>query len=173
MKSNLAVGVPRSFVLAVSAAFLLSCPGRAAFAQEAVTSKSLEGVWKITQVVKAGVVNNSPQPGLTIFSRGYYSITRVTADEARKGAPAPKDANKLTDAEKIARYEEWAPYGASAGTYEVIGNTLVTHNILAKMVRAMTITEKAAITFHGDSFVAAPLPGEPNSDRQTTYARVQ
>ena len=75
---------------------------------------------------------------------------------------------------KIAFYNEWAPYAASAGTYEVKGNTMVNHNVLAKMARAMTLTEEAIITnFDGNSFIAQPKPGNPNSDRQTTYTRVQ
>lgn len=60
-----------------------------------------------------------------------------------------------------------------AGTYEVKGNTLIEHNIVAKMVRGMTLTEEATITFGGDTFVASAAPGQPNSDRQTTYTRVR
>jgi hypothetical protein len=93
-----------------------------AFAQQAgLTAESIEGVWKVTKVVQAGVVNTNPQPGLLIFTRGYYSATRVTASEARRQSPAPKDPAHLTDAEKIAFYDEWAGYAASAGTYEVRG----------------------------------------------------
>jgi hypothetical protein len=148
--------------------------GQAAIAQEGLTSKSLEGVWKVTKVVQAGVVNNSPQPSLYIFSRGYYSALRVNGSEERKEAPVPKDPTHLTDAEKIAFYNEWAPYAASAGTYEVKGNTMVNHNVLAKMARAMTLTEEAIIrNFDGNSFIAQPKPGNPNSDRQTTYTRVR
>jgi hypothetical protein len=146
-----------------------------AFAQQTgPTAESIEGVWKVTKVVQAGVVNANPQPGLLIFTRGYYSATRVTADEARKPSPAPKDPAHLTDAEKIAFYNEWAGYAASAGTYEVKGNTIINHNILAKMVRGMTLTEEAIIlNFDDNSFVATPKPGSPNSDRQTTYTRVR
>ena len=65
-------------------------------------------------------------------------------------------------------------FAASASTYEVSGNTLITHNIGAKNVRGMTLTEEATIQkMDGDMFVAAPKPGEPNSDRQTTYTRVR
>jgi len=147
----------------------------AAFAQQAgLTAESLEGVWKVTKVVQAGVINANPQPGLLIFTRGYYSTTRVTANEARKPAPAPVDPAHLTDAEKIAFYNEWVGYAASAGTYEVKGNTIINHNVMAKMVRGMTLTEEAIILdFDGHSFVAKPKPGSPNSDRQTTYTRVQ
>jgi len=146
-----------------------------AFAQQGdLTAKSLVGVWKVTKVVKAGVANANPQPGLLIFTRGYYSATRVTASEARKQSPAPKDPAHLTDAEKIAFYNEWAGYAASAGTYEVKGDAMINHNILAKMVRGMTITEEAIIlNFDGNSFVAKPKPGNPNSDRETTYTRVR
>src|SRR6476620_4619044 len=115
-----------------------------ALAQQAgPTAQSLEGVWKVSKVVQGGVVDTKPQPGLLIFTRGYYSTTRVTAREARKQAPAPKDPARLTDAEKIAFYNEWAGYGASAGTYELKGNTIINHNIVAKMVRGMTLTEEA------------------------------
>lgn len=153
---------------------LATIPGQPALAQEKLTAKSLEGVWKVSKVVTAGVVNSNPQPGLLIFTRGYYSATRVTASEARKQSPAPEDPAHLTDAEKIAFYNEWAGYAASAGTYEVRGNTLINHNILAKMVRGMTLTEEATIlNFDGNSFVAGPKPGNPNSDRQTTYTRVR
>jgi hypothetical protein len=144
------------------------------FGQQAgPTAESLEGVWKIAKVEKGGVTDANPQPSLQIFSRGYFSIIRINSSEARKPSPMPKDPEKLTDAEKIARYEEWAPYAASAGTYEIKGNRLITHNVVAKMVRGMTLTEEAAIKFEGNTFVASPLPGQPNSDRQTTYTRVR
>jgi hypothetical protein len=147
---------------------------QAAFAETSLTAKSLEGVWKVSKVVKAGLVDTNPQPGLLIFTRGYYSATRVTASEARKQAPAPKDSAHPTDSEKIALYDEWAGYAASAGTYEVKGNTIINHNIVAKMVRGMTLTEEAIVSgFDGNNFVAKPAPGSPNSDRETTYTRVR
>ena len=152
----------------------LALPLRTASAQEALTAKSLEGVWKVSKVVTAGVVNSNPQPGLLIFTRGYYSALRVNSSEPRKASPEPKDPQKLTDAEKLARYEEWAPYAASAGTYEVKGNTIINHNSVAKMVKGMTLTEEAIILkFDGNSLVDGPKPGNPNSDRQTTYTRVR
>jgi len=160
--------------LAVSIVVAISLFSTAFAQQRTLTSSSLEGVWKVTKVVQGGVVNTNPQPRLLIFTRGYYSATRVTASEARKQSPAPNDPANLTDAEKIAFYNEWAGYAASAGTYEVKGNTIINHNILAKMVRGMTLTEEAIIvSFDGNSFVAKPKPGNPNSDRQTTYTRLR
>jgi hypothetical protein len=159
-----------------ASAFLISVSlvSMASAQQAGPTAQSLEGVWKVTKVVQGGVVTTNPQPGLLIFTRGYYSATRVTASEARTPSPAPKDPAHPTDAEKIAFYNEWAGYAASAGTYEVRGNTIINHNILAKMVRGMTLTEEAIIqNFDGNSFVASPKPGNPNSDRQTTYTRLR
>jgi hypothetical protein len=174
MKPILSAARSRSIALVVLAAIASILRGQAAIAHENLTAKSLEGVWKVTKVVKAGVTDTHPQPGLLIFSRGYYSATRVTASEPRKQSPAPKNPEKLTDAEKLARYEEWASYAASAGTYEVKGNTIINHNIVAKMVRGMTLTEEAIILkFDGSSFVAGAKPGNPNSDRQTTYTRLR
>ena len=174
MRFVLSAPMSRSVALVAFTAIAFNLSGQGVFAQEGLTAKSLEGVWRVTKVSQAGVVDTNPQPGLLIFTRGYYSTTRVTAREARKQAPAPKDPARLTDAEKIAYYNEWAGYAASAGTYEVKANTIINHNILAKMVGGMTITEEAVIlNFDGNSFVATPKSGNPNSGRQTTYTRVR
>ena len=174
MSHSLSSPMSRPVALVALAAIAFSFSGEVAFAQENLTAKTLEGVWKVTKVIQGGVVNANPQPGLLIFTRGYYSTTRVTAGEARPQAPAPKDPAHPTDAEKIAFYNEWAGYAASAGTYEVKGNTIINHTVLAKMVGGMTLTEEAVIEkFDGNSFVARPKPGSPNSDRETTYTRLR
>ena len=164
----------RSLVQAIFVASTFIFPAQVALAQEAATAKSFEGVWKITKVVDAGRIDTHPQPSLQIFSRGYFSVIRINGSEARRQSPAPKDSAKLTDEEKIARYTEWAPYGASAGTYEVLGNTLITHAIVAKNVQAMTdgATEEATFRFEGNTFVATSKVASTNG-RQTTYTRVR
>jgi len=168
MKRKLSTKAPHSFALI--AAFALSFSGNA-FAQPALTAKSLEGVWKVTKIVKAGVADTNPQPVLLIISRGYFSVLRVRAP--RKQAPEPKDPKHLTDAEKIALYEEWAPYGASGGTYEVKGNTWINQNVVAKNVKGMSLKEEAVITkFDGNSITVSGEPGKP-SDTETTYTRVR
>jgi hypothetical protein len=160
-----------SFALATFA-FILAVSGQAAFGQEPLTAKSFEGVWKATRFVSTGAngrTDNNPQPCLTIFYRGYFTIVRDNSKEPRKQSPDPGDPAKPTDAEKIAKYEEWAPFAASAGTYEVKGNTLITHNVLAKQVKGVNLTEEATIKFEGDSFTASG----PSGDKQTTYTRVR
>jgi hypothetical protein len=153
--------------------------GQAAFAKELPAGKSLEGVWRITKVVipsgpNAGT-DTHPQPGLQIFYRGYFSLVRDNSSAPRSPSPPPGDATKLTDAEKLARYDEWAPFGASAGAYELMGDTLITHNLVAKQVRGMNLTEEATIRFEGRNTFVATAKSEPGvpPGRQTTYTRVR
>ena len=176
MKLVRSAPVSRRLALLLCATSVVAYSGQSAFAQQAPTPQYLEGVWKITKVVAPqGVTDTSPQPGLAIFSGGHFSLTRVTSSEAREPAPLPANPAQLTDAEKIARHDEWAPFGAAAGTYEMRGDTLVTHNFVAKAARNMTLTELATIQqIDADTFIAtAKTPDDPNSGRQTTYTRVR
>ena len=104
----------------------------------------LEGAWQVAEVVPPATSANpkptpvtSPQPGLLIFTKGYYSGMSVTATQPRTAAAPPKDPSNLTDAEKLARYEQWAPFIANAGTYEVKGSTLTLRPMVAKNPSAM------------------------------------
>jgi hypothetical protein len=165
----------RAGAVLTSMALVVAFAQPPASAQQTPTIQYFQGVWRITKVVTPeGVADTSPQPGLSLFSGNYFSIARVTSSEARTPAPPPRNPERLTDAEKIARYEEWAPYGAAAGTFEITGDTLVTHNIVAKAVRGMGLTEQATVQLvDADTFVATAKPGEPNAGRQTTYTRVR
>jgi hypothetical protein len=107
----------------------------------------LEGVWKITEVMvtysnTAGkdstITVNNPQPGLTIFTKGYYSVMAVRGSQPRAAVDPPKDPNNLTDAEKIARFTQWRTLTANSGTYEIKGSTILRHPIVAKNVDVMT-----------------------------------
>jgi hypothetical protein len=173
-----ATAASRALALGILAALALGVAGSAAFADARSTAKSFEGVWRITKVVRTGAnagTDSYPQPGLEIFYRGYFSIIRDANSAPRTPSPVPADPTRLTDAEKVARYDEWAPFGASAGTYEVKGDTIITHNLVAKQVRGVGLTEEATFRFEGsDTFVATAKsePGVP-AGRQTTYTRVR
>ena len=134
-------------VLAIALCLIAASP---AFAQ---TKMPLEGVWKITEVRwprpqpegRQGIVTNSQQPSLMIFTRGYYSFVEERGGGRGSGKPQPrtaaaaaKDPQQLTDAEKIARFEEWRPFSASTGTYQINGSTLIKRAMVAKNVRVMT-----------------------------------
>jgi hypothetical protein len=105
----------------------------------------VEGVWKIVELVmpggnltEKGTTVTNPQPGLMIFTRGYYSTVIVSAEQPRAAVTPAKDPKNLTDAEKIARYEEWRPFIAASGSYEIQGSTIVRHVMVAKNVNVMT-----------------------------------
>ncbi|SRR6266545_2637689 len=113
----------------------------AAFGQ---TKSPVAGVWRIAETVMPGrnpaakgVTPTNPQPGLLIFTKGYYSGMGTGGQPRAVVAPA-KDPRNLTDAEKIARYEQWKPFVANAGTYEINGSMLIMRPIVAKNVEVMT-----------------------------------
>jgi hypothetical protein len=122
-----------------------------AFAQ---TKSPVEGVWKIVEVAapgtnpaEKGTTNSNPQPGLIIFTKGYYSQVIVRAGQPRAAVEPAKDPQNLTDAEKIARFEQWGPFTANSGTYEVKGTTLTLRPIVAKSVEVMTGGPPLELTF--------------------------
>lgn len=120
----------------------------AASTASAQTKTPVEGVWKIAEVIfpdtspfgKPGAprTNSNPQPSLIIFTRGYYSRLNVEGRGPRPPVARPQDPQKPTDAEKIALYEQWRPFTASAGTYEISGSTLILHSLVAKNVAVMS-----------------------------------
>ena len=166
------------WILLVLAAVACALPGPA-YAWVSPTSRTFEGVWKISKYVRTGsgaLTDTQPQPSLLIFSRGYYAIVRDNGHTTRHASPEPKDPLRPSDEEKIAKYSEWAPVAASAGTFEVKGHTLITHNIIAKQVRGINLTEEADFKFSGPNVFVVTVKsaaGAPLSDTEITYTRVR
>ena len=140
------------------------------------TKTQVEGVWKIAEVLvppknpaEKGTTITSPQPSLIILTKGYYSFL-VVREERPAFAPA-KDPANLTDAEKIARYEQWRPFTANSGTYEVKGSMLQMHPIVAKSVEVMT--SGTAITWELKAEAPNSLWLIPPSARATTDPRLK
>jgi hypothetical protein len=138
----------------------------------------LEGVWKVAEVhPPQGNANanatplTNPQPGLLIFTKGYYSGMSVTANQPRTAPAAAKDPSNLTDAEKIARYEQWAPFIANAGTYELKGSTLTMHAMVAKNPDVMN--PDSSITWEIKMEGANTLWLIPPADTAATTRRVK
>src|SRR4030095_3031689 len=109
------------------------------------TKFPVEGVWKIAEVDWLGVKPadeaapiTNPQPGLMIFTKGYYSTVAVLSDQPRVAAAPAKDPQNLTDGEKIARHHNWRRFAASSGVYEIKGTTLIRRVMVAKNVQVMT-----------------------------------
>jgi hypothetical protein len=139
---------------------------------------SIEGVWKITDVTATGanpMANPSPQANLYIFSHGHYSVVADSGRAPRTSASVKDPANP-TDAEKLAKYQEWAPLTAQAGTYELKGKTLTRLPTVAKNVSVIGPEGKAEseIKLTGNTLVMiskAPA-GQPAREQRLTLTRV-
>ncbi len=155
---------------------LLLIPGLA-FSQG--STAPIDGVWKIAEVVTTGAnpaTNTSPQPSVIIFARGHYSWLSVGGTSPRKQSAAAATPGKLTDADKVARYEEWNPFTANTGTFEIKGSTLTRRTLVAKNVGVMSSTTPNAqeFTLEGDTlWLTGPAPGDPKSQTRFKLTRVR
>jgi len=168
---------PLATLLVVSI-FLIGLVAAENSAFQSQTKTQVEGVWKLAEVVmppkdaaEKTTPITDPQPGLIIFTKGYYSSMAVRARQPRAAVAAAKDPANLTDAEKIARYEQWSPFTANSGTYEVKGSTLQMHPIVAKSVDVMTSGKP--ITWELKVEAPNTLWLIPPPDRATTDPRVK
>jgi hypothetical protein len=82
-----------------------------------------------------------------IFTKGYYSQLFLRGTGPRPAVEPAKDPQKLTDAEKIARFEQWRPFSANAGTFEIKGTTLSMRAIVAKGAQRMAEQRALEATF--------------------------
>ena len=144
-----------------------------------VTPAALEGVWKISEIVTTGAnaaTNRSPQPSLVIFTKGYYSYLSVNGTQPRPKVSPAKDPAKLTDAEKLARYEQWSPFTANSGTFELKGATLTRRPTVAKNDAVMTGAPVTTdVQMEGDSIwlITKSAPGQPTSETRTKLTRLK
>jgi hypothetical protein len=143
----------------------------------AQSAPSLQGAWRVTEVVVTGAnasTNTSPQPSLYVFTRQHYSILSVGGTTPRKGA-APKDPAKLTDAEKIAQYELWNPFTANSGTYQITGSTLTTRPLVAKNPGVMGGTQTREFKMDGSTLtlIQKSAAGQPASETRIKLTRVE
>lgn len=91
---------------------------------------NLRGAWRAAALTRTGpdaATNNNPQPGMFLFTEKHYSLAVVRSDKPRPELPA--DSSKATAAELLAAYD---PFGANSGTYELSGETLTFHPIVAQ-----------------------------------------
>jgi hypothetical protein len=155
---------------ALFAAFVL-VPG-IAFTQQGAASP-IDGAWKITEIVTTGAnaaTNASPQPSLIIFARGHYSWLHIGSATPRKQRAAAATPGKLTDAEKIAAFEEWNPFTANSGTYEIKGSTLTRRRLVAKNEFAMGAAPPVIEQFKLEGDILWITSDPPNAQgTQTRY----
>jgi hypothetical protein len=148
-----------------------------AFAQ---TKTPVEGVWKVAEVQMTGANAapiSDPQPGLYIFTRGYYSVALVNGTQERPAIPPPKDPPRLTDAEKITRYEHWSSFSANSGTYEIKGSMLIRRPIVAKnLVNVTNPPIMQEFKLDGSNtlwLIERSAPGQPPRETRARLIRVE
>jgi hypothetical protein len=102
-----------------------------------VLSQSIQGVWKVTEIVIGSGTNASShttdvQPGLAIFTSRHYSLLFVQGFAAR---PALGDNPTAEQSAKV-----WEAFTANAGTYELKDSTLSYTPSVAKNPEVMSGT---------------------------------
>ena len=125
----------RLLASAVAVGILIAIPQSAGVAQRRSGGSAILGVWRVSEITYTGpsarTVKN-PQPGILIFTRGYYSANVVTADTPRPELPPP---DKRTDKD-IA--QAFGPFSANACTYETKGDEPINRIIVAKNPSVMS-----------------------------------
>ena len=151
-----------------------------AIAQQQGGASPIDGVWRITDVTTTGAnpsANKSPQPSVIIFARGYYSWISVGGTTPRQQRAALATPGKPTDAEKIAAFEEWNPFTANSGTYEIKGTTLTRRPVVAKNAGVMAATASPNVQefkIDGNTLtLTGPAPGSAKSQTRFTLTRVR
>jgi hypothetical protein len=144
----------------------------------AQSTPSLQGVWRITEVTYTGDdagTNKSPQPGLYIFTKQHYSGVWINTPSARKDFGNAANPAKLTDAEKIARYDVWNAFSANSGTYQVSGTTLTVRPIVAKNPSVMGPALSREFKIEGNTLtlVQKSAAGQPVSQTTTRLTRIE
>ena len=169
----------RAFLVAATVAGVIASAASVGFSQaKPSATPSIEGVWRKTSEVTTGA-NPSSNPkvpsSVVIYTKNHYSI--VEMNNPRQGpAPAPpKVAGKLTDAEKVARYEDWLPVTANSGTYQIKGTTLTRHPLVEKGSPAPGAADAVReLKFEGNNKmlqIAKSVDGKSTTTR--TYTRLE
>jgi hypothetical protein len=139
---------------------------------------SIQGAWRVTErtITGAGAsTNKSPQPAIHLFTKQHYSIVAVTSMAARKDFGNAANPDKLTDAEKIARFDAWDPFTGQSGTYRISGNSVTTNPSVAKnpSVMGVAVTREFKIDGNTLTLVQKSAAGQPASVTTTRLTRIE
>src|SRR5262245_50601303 len=88
----------------------------------AAPASALEGVWQVMEI------SGQPLAGLYIFAGSHYSMMEAATDRTEID-----DARATADELRAV----WGPMLGNAGTYEISGNQITIHPIVAKFPRVM------------------------------------
>jgi len=144
----------------------------------AQTAPSLQGAWRVTEVTVTGdgaTANKSPQPSLYLFTKQHYSMILVRGSSPRKLYPDAANPAKLTDVEKLARFQAFDAFTANTGTYQLSGTTLTTHPVVAKAPGFMGTTQIREFKIEGNTLtlIDKSAAGQPVSQTTTRLTRIE
>ena len=162
----------RNILILLAATALFMPP--VAWAQDA---DSLEGVWRATEIRYTGpnARTISPaQPGLLIFTGGYYSVTQIVGD-------APRPDLSESDIETASAFQLrvlYGPFASQAGTYEVNGGMVTARAQVAQNTYAMDPGSffTASFTLDGSSLTLMLVSEQDGPYQHPTtfiYSRVE
>jgi len=92
------------------------------------------------------MTNSKPQPGIIIFTDKYYSLVHVASADPRPDV----DMSNAAAEELISIWGDLA-FGANSGTYDISGQTLTTHSMVAKNPSAMRRVTDFTYRLEGDN----------------------
>lgn len=95
-------------------------------AQQSSSQPSIQGVWRIVEEHAGGRTITNPNLGFIIFTAKHYATIRVAQDIKR---PTVDDLDTATAQQLLA---VWGPFVAQFGTYEIKGDQLILHTLVAK-----------------------------------------
>ena len=127
-----------------AAAGIIVSVGHIVGVAQSKSASPLMGAWKVAEVTRTGAragKTTSPQPGLYIFTAGHYAVETVNSDAPRPDLPP---AETRTD-KQVA--EAFGPFTANAGSYEIKGNEVTTHVMVAKNPGTMKDGSFQLVTF--------------------------
>ena len=102
-------------------------------AQNRTAANPLEGVWRETEIVVTGrdaSTIQSPQPSLYVFTPTHHAMMGTLGDRPRVLFKSLDPTNE----EKVAAFNS---FWGNSGTYEVSGDVLTIHPVVARMPNVM------------------------------------
>jgi hypothetical protein len=105
---------------------------------------SLTGAWRVTELTTTGpngTTNSNLQPRLVLFTATHYARVGVTSPKPR---PVPEPGEFVTDPLIL---QQWGPFAADAGTYQVSGTDVTLKAIVAKNPAAMSADGRFFVTY--------------------------
>jgi hypothetical protein len=104
----------------------------------------LAGAWRVTEVTTTGpngTTNSNLQPRLVLFTATHYGRVGVTAPNPR---PLPEPGTFATEALLL---QQWGPFAADAGTYQVSGTEVTLRPIVNKLPAVMSADGRFFVTY--------------------------